>query len=124
VIIGSIGMLSAPAGGVVWGPLLNDLIVIYFFLVAGIYLVHLSAAWLGMIYRDKRLQFNWLWQHHERPGRQDTLAKLREMRRQGDPRLLNRRRRPAQAVKPVAAPKPVLPIESPPPKQRGFDPIR
>lgn len=48
-----------------------------------VYLMHLAAAWLGLIYRSKHNDFNWVLQRHERVYRDDVMAKLMNRRTPG-----------------------------------------
>jgi hypothetical protein len=43
---------------------------------ATVYLMHLAAAWLGMIYRAKHGDFQWVLQRHERVNRSDVMGQL------------------------------------------------
>jgi hypothetical protein len=51
------------------------------------YALHLSTAWLAIIYRTHHAQFHWVLQSHTKRPREDTLARLQAMRRNGDPRV-------------------------------------
>lgn len=83
---------------------------IYAWLAIAVYLMHLSMVWLGLIYRKHHGQFNWVYQQHQKRHRDDTLAQLAQMRRQGDPRLKNRRHPTPQQMADIpqaeSAPKP------------------
>lgn len=57
---------------------------------ASIYLMHLAAAWLGMIYRSKHNEFRWVLQRHERVNRSDVMGQL--VRRNAAGHVANQRR--------------------------------
>ncbi|MDB5327133.1 MAG: hypothetical protein JWM57_2702 [Phycisphaerales bacterium] len=77
---------------------------------ADVYLMHLAAAWLGLIYRSKHEQFNWVLQRHERVYRDDVMAKL--MNRRGKGHLADQQRLRESGARPGL----------PPPRQHsGFE---
>jgi hypothetical protein len=72
------------------------------------YCMHLSAGWLALIYRSDHERFSWVLQRHTRRPRDDTLARLQELRRNGDPRV--RRVKSRTVDRPAATP--VLPVQA------------
>jgi hypothetical protein len=80
---------TGPASGISTQMVLNG-VWVYAWTALAIYLMHLSMVWLGLIYRKHHSDFNWVYQHHQKRNRDDTLARLAEMRRHGDPRLKKR----------------------------------
>ncbi len=83
----SIAVFTSTAAPGLWGTILMGVIWLYASMLAAIYFMHLSAVWMGLIYRSHHAKFNWAWQQHQKQVRTDTLAQLSDMRRKGDPRL-------------------------------------
>ncbi len=83
----SVATLATPSGGVNYLGFFKSTGIFYALCAAAIYVCHLAAAMLGMMYRDYYPKFNWVLQDYLKSTRTDTLSKLEEMRRAGDPRL-------------------------------------
>lgn len=74
LVFTSVKYLLDTAGTTFWSDLLRSTAAMYACLIVGIYAMHLSAAWLGMIYRTHYEKFNWVWQRHERENRPKPLV--------------------------------------------------
>ena len=111
LVVGSISLLSAPTGGgTAWRGFFGNLLMTNIAFAVAIYLTHLAAGWLGLIYRDHYARMNW----------SVPVVRPRPARR-GLPVL---RRNPSpHAPKPPAPPRPVLPIEENEQRRRAFDVI-
>jgi len=106
--------LARAAGPVKLSGFFTDFGIAVALQVAAIYLMHLAAAWMGLIYQSHYEKFNWVLQRHEKAVRTDTNAKLADMRRSGDPRVRPVKQAPAAPPPPRA----VLPIEPTSPSAR------
>lgn len=74
LVFTSVNFITRTAGTTLWSDLLKSAALMYGMIIVGIYALHLSAAWLGMIYRTHYEKFNWVWQRHERENRPKPLV--------------------------------------------------
>ncbi|HEX8323146.1 MAG TPA: hypothetical protein VF595_04455 [Tepidisphaeraceae bacterium] len=105
---------------------LLDLSLTLAIFAAAVYLMHLAAAWLGLIYRGNLNALDWVLQRHERVNRTDAMAVLMN-RRTGnrpkpDPERLRHVRESdaarAAGARPVL---PALPASDTPRRHSGFE---
>ncbi|MGC4032963.1 MAG: hypothetical protein QM754_14745 [Tepidisphaeraceae bacterium] len=74
--------------------MLVDLTLTYGAYAAAVYLMHVGAGWLGLIYRDHHADLDWLLQRHEKVYRQEAMSEL--FRRRGRPVVTPGERRQAR----------------------------
>lgn len=80
-------MLLATSRAFPWNQFIITAGVTFAFFAIAIYCMHLSMVWMGFIYRTHYQRLNWIYQRHQKDERNDTNARLAQMRRAGDPRV-------------------------------------
>lgn len=82
-----------------------------------VYLMHLAACWMGLIYRSKHEQFNWVLQRHERVNRTDVMSVLMNRRPKRATHVIDPDR--LSHARPEEVARPALPL--PGPRHGGFE---
>lgn len=122
----SIAVLQTAGGHMRWGPLAAHVGTVYAFFGIAIYLMHLGAAWLGLIYRTHYEKFNWVLQRHEPKNRNAStpgagVRQPRQLTPAAQARLAHVRQADAERRQPTGSTEAVPFAQKMPKPTRGFE---